>query len=155
MHFASREHFFFIIFVSFCCFWCIFYALLVYRLPLFGTFIGFFFFYLKRRYKWSLTEKEETIDQILLNCIKVRVLWQLLFALFGVSWVLPLSVREILLGWHDFFVGKKCKKVWKVAHLWFFWIVWKERNILAFDNKEQLSVQRLKNSFVLYFLVLD
>ena len=34
-----------------------------------------------------------------------------------------------------------------MALLCIFWIVWKERNLLAFDN-EELSVQRLKNSFV-------
>ena len=28
-----------------------------------------------------------------------------------------------------------------------FWTVWKEKNLIAFDN-EELSIQRLKNSFV-------
>ena len=56
-------------------------------------------------------EKEETIDHLFLHCLKTRVLWDLLFALFGVSWVLPSSVRETLLSWHGSFVGKKHKRV--------------------------------------------
>ena len=43
--------------------------------------------------------EEETVDPILLHCVKTRILWQLLFALFGVSWALPFSVKETLLGW--------------------------------------------------------
>ena len=56
-------------------------------------------------------EKEETIDYLLLHCTKTRVLWDLLFHLFGLSWVLPSSVKETLLSWHGSFVGKKRKKV--------------------------------------------
>ena len=65
-------------------------------------------------------EKEETIDHLLHQCAKTRVLWELSFTLVGVSWVLPSSVKETLLSWHDSFVGKKRKKVWKVAPLYKF-----------------------------------
>ena len=57
------------------------------------------------------------------------------------------SVRDTLSGWCDFNLGKKRRKVWKVASLCIFWAVWKERNKIAFDN-EELSIHRLKNSFV-------
>ncbi|RVW23454.1 putative ribonuclease H protein [Vitis vinifera] len=92
-------------------------------------------------------EEEESIDHILIQCSKARVLWELLFALFGVSWVLPYSVRDTLSGWSDFNMGKKRKKVWKAAPSCIFWAVWKERNRIAFDN-EELSMDRLNNSFV-------
>ena len=42
--------------------------------------------------------KEESIDHILLHCELTRSLWNLLFSLFRVSWVLPYAVREVLLG---------------------------------------------------------
>ena len=44
-------------------------------------------------------------------------------------------------------MGKKCCKVWKAAPLCLFWAVWKERNRISFEN-EELSIHRLKNSFV-------
>ncbi|RVW51258.1 hypothetical protein CK203_075425 [Vitis vinifera] len=80
------------------------------------------------------------------KCSKARGLWELLFALFGVTWVLPSSVRDTLSGWSGF-KGKKRRKVWNAAPLCIFWAVWKERNRIAFDN-EELSIHRLKNSFV-------
>ena len=43
-------------------------------------------------------EKEEIINHLLLHYTKTRVLWNLFFTLVGVSWVLPSSVREILLS---------------------------------------------------------
>ncbi|RVW12371.1 putative ribonuclease H protein [Vitis vinifera] len=55
-------------------------------------------------------ENEETIDHLLLHCSRTKVLWDLLFTVFGVSWVLPYSVKETLLSWHGSFVGKKRKK---------------------------------------------
>ena len=52
----------------------------------------------------------ETVDHLLLHCVKTRALWNLLFSLFGVAWVLSGSVNEILLGWHGAFVGETHKK---------------------------------------------
>ncbi|RVX19039.1 Transposon TX1 uncharacterized 149 kDa protein [Vitis vinifera] len=92
-------------------------------------------------------EEEESIDHILIHCSKARDLWDLLFALFGVCWVLPSSARETLVEWRGFMLGKKHSKVWKAAPLCLFWAVWMERNKIAFDN-EDFSVHRLKNSFV-------
>ncbi|RVW17076.1 hypothetical protein CK203_076007 [Vitis vinifera] len=54
--------------------------------------------------------EEETVDHLLLHCVKMRALWSLLFSLFGVAWVLSGSVKETLLGWHGAFVGKTRKK---------------------------------------------
>ncbi|KAL6343127.1 hypothetical protein AAG906_019670 [Vitis piasezkii] len=92
-------------------------------------------------------ENEETIDHLLLHCSRTRVLWDLLFTILGVSWVLPCSVKETLLSWHGSFVGKKRKKVWRAAPLHIFWTVWKARNCLAFKD-DMVSIQRLKYSFI-------
>ncbi|RVW75063.1 hypothetical protein CK203_056012 [Vitis vinifera] len=77
-------------------------------------------------FAWEATW--ETIDHLQIHCTKAMVLWELLFNLFGVMWVLPSSVKEILLGWYGVFVGKKRVKVWGAAPLCLFWTVWKERN---------------------------
>ncbi|RVX19375.1 putative ribonuclease H protein [Vitis vinifera] len=91
--------------------------------------------------------EEETVDHLLLHCVKTRVLWNLLFSLFGISWTLSCTVKTTLLGWNGGFVGKRRKKAWQMAPLCIFWSVWKERNRLAFGD-EDLSLQRLKYSFV-------
>ena len=77
---------------------------------------------------------EEFYDFSVVFISKTRVLWELLFTLFGVSWVLPSSVRKTLLSWHGSFVGKKRRKVWRAAPLYIFWTVWKARNRLAFKD---------------------
>ncbi|RVW36183.1 hypothetical protein CK203_100357 [Vitis vinifera] len=46
----------------------------------------------------SCVPTKEMINHILIHCSKARVLWELVFALFGVKWVLPLSARDTLLG---------------------------------------------------------
>ncbi|RVW66277.1 hypothetical protein CK203_065982 [Vitis vinifera] len=57
----------------------------------------------------------ETVDHLLLHCVMTRTLWNLLFSLFGVEWVLSGTVKETLLGWHGAFVGKIRKKAWQMA----------------------------------------
>ncbi|KAL6331568.1 hypothetical protein AAG906_011508 [Vitis piasezkii] len=91
--------------------------------------------------------EEETINHILIHCPKARVLWDLVFSLFGVNWVLSFTVRDTLSGWSASFVDKKRGKTWRAAPLCLFWTVWKERNMIVFDN-EVLSILRMKNSFV-------
>ncbi|RVW38691.1 hypothetical protein CK203_077479 [Vitis vinifera] len=68
----------------------------------------------------KLHGKEETINHILIHYSKARVLWELVFALFGVMWVLPLLARDTLPCWHGSFVGKKHRKVWMAAPFVYF-----------------------------------
>ena len=86
------------------------------------------------------------MDHLLLHCTMTRVLWDLLFFLFGVSWVLPTFVRDSLLGWKGSFLAKDRRKVWKAGPLCIFWLVWKARNGSVLRD-EVLSIQRLKSSF--------
>ena len=62
-------------------------------------------------------------------------------------WVMQPTVREILLGWHGSFVGRKRKKIWRAAPLCLFWTIWKKRNRRSFENVE-FSIQRLKYLFL-------
>ena len=52
----------------------------------------------------------ETVDHLLLHCVKTRALWNLLLSLFGMAWVLSSSIKETLLGWDGAFLGKTRKK---------------------------------------------
>ena len=50
------------------------------------------------------------------------------------------------------FMGKKRKTVWQVGPLYLFWVIWKARNKIAFEDSV-LSIQRLKAFFVYLFTV--
>ena len=92
-------------------------------------------------------EEEETLNHLLVHCLKARLLWDLILAIVGFGWVFPFSVRQVLLAWQGTKVGKKRKKVWRAMPLCLFWAVWCERNRVVFDN-ETFSIYRLKNSFI-------
>ena len=65
----------------------------------------------------------------------------------GMGWVFPFTVRQALLSWQETRVGKKWKKVWRVAPLCLFWTAWREMNRMTFDN-EIFSAHRMKSSFI-------
>ena len=44
-------------------------------------------------------DDEESADHILIHCAKTRELWTFLLVLFGLVWVFPDSVRNLLLRW--------------------------------------------------------
>ena len=77
---------------------------------------------------------EETIHHLLLHCPIVNSLWEIIFSLFGLSWVFPKTIKEAILSRKGYFVGKKNSKVWKSVPVCIFWTVWKKRNYLAFRN---------------------
>ena len=51
---------------------------------------------LNRFYLWK--KDEETTNHLLLFCDKARMLWNLVYSLFGVQWVMHSSIRRNLLG---------------------------------------------------------
>ncbi|RVX15673.1 Asparagine--tRNA ligase, chloroplastic/mitochondrial [Vitis vinifera] len=50
--------------------------------------------------------KAELANHILIHCAKARMLWDLLLALFGLMWVFPKTIRELLLCGHHKGVGE-------------------------------------------------
>ena len=95
-------------------------------------------------------EEEETNDHLFLFCNKVSMLWNLIFSLFGVQWVLHSTMRGNLLGWNDAFVGQRRAKAWRAAPLCLMWTLWKERNERAFNDVEWAD-QTIKCSFLYNF----
>ena len=51
--------------------------------------------------KCYLGHEEETIDHLLLHCVKTRLLWELLFPLLEVTWINPSSIWDTLLSQKD------------------------------------------------------
>ena len=68
-----------------------------------------------------------------------------IFTIFGVSWVLPGSIKDALAGWKGPPSRKSLKKVWMATPLCLFWTIWRERNGAVFEDRMP-STQRMKNS---------
>ncbi|RVW96061.1 hypothetical protein CK203_027744 [Vitis vinifera] len=96
-------------------------------------------------------EHEESADHILIHCGKKRELWTLLLSSFGVVWVFPASVRNLLLEWKVKGLGKKTRAVWRLGLICLFWCIWGERNRRTFQE-EEMSDTCLRNLFFGLFL---
>ena len=88
------------------------------------------------------------MEELLLHCVKTRSLWELLFSLFRVSWVIAGTVKDAILSWKGFLVGNKRRKVWPASPLCLFWTMWNVRNRIVFED-EACALQRMKTSLVL------
>lgn len=66
-----------------------------------------------------------------------RELWSLVFALFGVSWIMPKMVVQILACWQGKFHNNSGVRVWKAAALCILWTIGRERNSRTFDGVER------------------
>lgn len=92
----------------------------------------------------------------LLNLIYLLFTYQkkkkkkIVYARFGIEWVMHSLVRDILLGWHGSFIRKKRNKAWRVASFSRF-VLYGERNRRQFDNTDRAD-QGIKQSFMYDFL---
>ena len=44
---------------------------------------------------WLCELEEESVDHLLLHCVAASALWNAFFTRFGLSWVMPCSVKEL------------------------------------------------------------
>lgn len=90
----------------------------------------------------------ETNRHLFLHCPVTNEVWFLFFAIFGVSWVMPASIKDAYISWNSWKVDKSIKQVWKMIPTSIFWCVWKERNKRCFDGIST-SIQQLKTNCLL------
>ena len=84
----------------------------------------------------------ESVNHLLLHCDKAYLLWSMVFRSFGISWVLPRSVADMLLGWWSWF-GKHSSGVWNLAPLCLMWCICRERNWRTFEDRDKSDDQLL------------
>ena len=89
----------------------------------------------------------ESVDHLFLHCPVVSELWDMVFGLFGVSWVMPLSVVRLFACWQGRFGRHRNGDIWKVVPLCMMWCLWKERNSRCFEDIER-SMPDLKLLFL-------
>jgi hypothetical protein len=87
----------------------------------------------------------ETVDYLFLHCGVARELWNFVFRSFGVVWVLPNRVVELLFGWWNW-LGKNSSVVWNLVPSCLMWTLWRERNNRTFENIEG-SVGKIIETF--------
>ena len=89
----------------------------------------------------------ESVDHLLLHCAYAKELWDLVFAMFGISWVMPARVRDLF----DCWLGKMGKHpihmIWRAIPHCLMWCLWRERNLRIFEGCGQ-HVAELKMMFL-------
>ena len=63
--------------------------------------------------------------------------------LFGIDWVMPGSVEELLFYWFHW-LGKHSSGSWDLVAGCLMWTIWSERNRRAFEDEEKTVVQLLE-----------
>jgi hypothetical protein len=90
-------------------------------------------------------KEEESIDHLLLHCESAQFLWNAFFSRFGLAWVMPRGVVDLLHCWWS--GGRPCNAVvWKMVPLCIMWCLWSERNGRFFEDSER-SLEDLLHFF--------
>ena len=80
---------------------------------------------------------------LLIHCPIAYALWNMIFKLFGVMWVMPEGVEDLLNNWNRRLGGPKSYTIQsKIPHC-LMWHLWCERNAQTFEGQEK-SVPGLK-----------
>jgi hypothetical protein len=95
-------------------------------------------------------KEEESIDHLLLHCVRAQFLWNAFFSRFGLAWVMPRRVVDLLHRWWS--VGRlRSAVVWKMVPLCIMWCLWVERNGRFFEDSERSSEDLLHFFFITLF----
>ena len=84
---------------------------------------------------------------MLLHCTVAQELWSLIFVLFGITWVMPRGMVDLLLCWSDRFGKYEAGAIWKAIPHCLMWCIWRKRYNRVFVG-EELSIPALKSSFL-------
>ena len=57
------------------------------------------------------------------------------FCSFGVAWVLPKKVIDLLVGWRNW-LGKCSLNIWNLVPHCVMWVIWREHNSHIFEDME-------------------
>ena len=83
----------------------------------------------------------ESVEHLLLHCPFAGEIWSMVFGLFGVAWVMPRTILELLDCWQGCFGKHRNFMIWRVIPHCLMWCVWRERNRRSFENCERSYVE--------------
>ena len=73
----------------------------------------------------------ETRTHLLIHCDMASDLWHLVLRTFGMLWVFPNTIADLLFGWFNCF-GKHSSSIWNLVPPCLMWTIWRERNSRIF-----------------------
>ena len=76
---------------------------------------------------------EEYVDNLLIFCPVAHSMWMYMLQLFGIDWVMPGSVADLLFCWYHW-LGKHNFDIWNLVLGCLMWIIWTERNRRSFED---------------------
>ena len=82
----------------------------------------------------------ESVDHLLLFCLIAHSLWMYMLRLFGIDWVMPGSVVDLLFCWYHW-LGKHSFNIWNLVLDCLLWTIWTERNWQSFKDEGKTVVQ--------------
>jgi hypothetical protein len=85
----------------------------------------------------------ETVDHLLLHCSFTKEVWDMVFVLFGVHWVMPRKLVDLLACWQGCFGQHRHIAIWKCIPHCLLWCIWRDQNCRSFEGIER-SVADLK-----------
>ena len=85
----------------------------------------------------------ESIDHLLLLCLRAHSLWMYMLQLFGIKWVMPGSIVDLLFCRYHW-LGKHSSNIWDLVPGCLMWTIWTERNRRTFEDEEKIVVQLLE-----------
>jgi hypothetical protein len=92
----------------------------------------------------------ETGEHLLIHCALASDLWSAVLRPFGVCWVFPNSITDLLYGWFNSF-GKPDSIIWNLVPLCLMWTIWRERNHCTFDDMEHSTPKLVELFYGLLF----
>jgi hypothetical protein len=93
-----------------------------------------------------MCKSRKTVNHLLLHCNIVSALWYYICSLFGLAWVMPRLVRDLLACWRRKTGNSYSEALWKMILLCLMWCMWRERNDWSFEDNERM-VAKLKTLF--------
>ena len=88
----------------------------------------------------------KTTDHLLLHCPVTREMWNIVFSLFGINWVMPRGVVELLASWPSKFNRHRNEAIWGMTLIASWGICW-DRNARTFEGHERF-IPNLKLLFL-------
>ena len=79
----------------------------------------------------------ESINHFMLHYHVGRELWDMVFSLFGIHWVMPLQVVDLLASWLYKCSRHKSMVIWSTIPHRLMWGIWQKRNGHTFEGCER------------------